>query len=153
MTTSPVTAGASGCVAGAFDVSVATSISRMPPRGGAGNSCDSRCSPSTSALAFTVAPGVTLSNCARPASSVFTVQHLVADAQFDRMVRDVVGQLAADQREPRSPVRQVVTGRGMPDICFGSGIGTARWMLAHRTEDTKATEDTEEASANHRSAA
>ena len=72
-TTSPLTAGASGLVAGAAFLSVATSIRRMPPCPGAWNSCDSRCSPSTSADARTLAPAGMRSNCARPLASVFTV--------------------------------------------------------------------------------
>ena len=56
-----------------FDLSVATSKSRMPPCAGAGNSWDSRRSPSTTATALSVDPGVRSLNCARPPSSVFAV--------------------------------------------------------------------------------
>ena len=52
----PVAAGSGRRSRPALELSVATSSSRMPPVAGAGNSCDSRCSPSTSAAALSVAP-------------------------------------------------------------------------------------------------
>ena len=105
--------------------SVATSISRMPPRVGAGNSCDSRCSPSTSAVALTVAPAVPVMkslNSARPFSSVFTVM------TFGPTCRSTGWPVMLFDSEPRirrteiAPFGRSSTGRGMPDICFGSGI-------------------------------
>ena len=78
----PLTAGAAGRAPEGFDLSVATSINRMPPRVGAGNSRDSRCSPSTSATALTDEPGGTSLNCARPFSSVFPISSLPPATSF-----------------------------------------------------------------------
>ena len=113
------------CAAAAL--SVATSIRRMPALGGAWNSCDSRCSPSTSVEAFTVAPAVIPLNCARPASSVFDGRRLAVDGELNRMAGDVVGERAANEANgdrSRPADRRPAAGCRTSASCRASG--TAR---------------------------
>ena len=120
MVTAPDVAGA--FAADGFDVSVATSIRRMPPRVGAGNSRDSRCSPFTSATAFTVAPGVTSLNCARPFSSVLTVSSFPPPTIFTGWLTMLFASDPRIRRTEIAPFGRSSTGRGIPDISLGSGI-------------------------------
>ena len=139
-TTWPAMAGASGVVAGPFDRSVATSISRMPPRAGAGNSCDSRCSPSTSAIAFTVAFGVRSLNCARPLSSVFTVSTLEPTRSSTGWLAMLFDSSPRIRRTETAPFGRSSTGRGIPAICFGSGCAPTSWRAAQRTQRKQRTQ-------------
>src|ERR1051326_695063 len=128
MVTAP---GAAGILAAAgFDLSVATSMRRMPPRVGAGNSRDSRCSPSTSATAFTVAPGVTSLNCARPFSSVLTVNSFAPPTIFTGWLTMLFESDPRMSRTEIAPFGRSSTGRGMPLISRGSGIWN--WPAASR---------------------
>src|SRR3984957_3716388 len=125
MTTWPLTGGALGSVGGALDLSVATRSRRMPPWAGAGNASDSRRSPSTTATAFRVSPGGRLPNSALPAWSVFAVR--TSDPTWSStgkswMLFDIAPRM---RRTDTVPFGRSVTGRGMPDICLGSGI--ANW--------------------------
>src|SRR5215831_11810810 len=136
---SPETAGACGADFGAF-LSVATSISRMPPCDGAGKSCDSRCSPSTSAVAFTLSPAGTLSNCARPASSVFTLStRPLAKCSSTRWLAMLLDSCPRIRRTEMLPSGRSVTGRGMPAICLGSGI----WNCANANSPPQRTQSTQ----------
>ena len=122
MVTAPATAAVAVGPPAGFDVSVATSIKRMPPRVGAGNSRDSRCSPSTSAIAFTEDPGGTSLNCARPFSSVFTVNALAPATIFTGWPTMLFESDPRIRRTEIAPFGRSSTGRGIPDISLGSGM-------------------------------
>ena len=136
-------AGASGVVAGPLLVSVATSISRMPPDAGAGNSCDSRRSPSTSAVALTVAPASRSLNCARPFSSVFCVSVLEPTCSSTLCPGMLFDRDPRIRRTEIAPLGRSSTGRGMPDICFGSGIAKPPCWARATAEPTPRTPRTQ----------
>ena len=139
----PVAAGVAGAPAPALELSVAASSSLMPPMAGAGNSRDSRYSPSTVAEALSVSPAGRRSNWTRPASSVFAVW------TFEPTRSSTVCPGRPLVTEPRTtrtvmlPSGRSVTGRGIPDICFGSGIWNwartaVRPPTTHRTQRSSA---------------
>src|SRR5947209_10391464 len=137
-TTCPGTGVAGSLSFAAASLLVATSNSRTPPCAGDAKSCDSSRSPSTTTTAFTVSPGGTSSNCARPLASVFTVRTVAP-------ICSSIGKLGMLlERSPRMSRTEIewsgrsVTGRGMPDICFGSN----NWVetKAERTQRTPRTQ-------------
>ena len=69
----PATAGAADPPPVGSSPADASRTSLIPPCAGAVKGSDSIRSPSTTAEARTAAPGVSLSNCARPSASVLTV--------------------------------------------------------------------------------
>ena len=77
-----------------------------------------------------------------PALVGFHGEHLGADAQLDRVVGDVVRQLAANQAHRDGAVRQIVDGAWNPRHLLW--IRLRAYILARSTEDTKGTKDTEE---------
>ena len=139
MTTGPAAAGALASAATPFDVSVATSSRRMPPRAGAGKASDSRRSPSTTATALRVSPAGRLPNSARARFIGLRGSHLRSDLELDGEIRDVVGQLTADETNRHRAVRQIGDRTRDAGHLFGIGhLGGAR--AAPRT--TKDAEDT-----------
>ena len=60
------------------------------------------------------------------------------------MIGDVVGEIAADERGPRRcAAGRSLTGRGMPDICFGSGICELRASASAAAQRTQSTQSTQ----------
>ena len=143
MTTSPVSRRRGRRGGAPWLVSVATSIRRIPPRAGAGNSCDSSCSPSTSVVALTVAPGVHGIELRAPALVGLDRDHFRPDVQVDRWPAMLFDSSPRIRRTEIDPLGRSSTGRGMPDICFGSGIAKPPCCAPTGSANTEDTEDTE----------
>ena len=93
----------------------------MPPCPGAGNSCDSSCSPSTSRSPSAWRPAGSLSNCARPWASVFVVctsEPTCSSTVWFAMLFVIAPRMTRTDTEPFG---RSSTGRGIPAICRGSG--------------------------------
>src|SRR5262245_34541490 len=99
---------------------------RIPPAGGTSNSWDSIRSPATVVDALSRVPGVSPSNCARPASSVVDV--FATPGPFSSTACFGIGFVSCPRmtRTVTVPAGISPTGSGMPDICLGSGIACAR---------------------------
>jgi hypothetical protein len=102
--------------------SVATSITRMPPTSGIGNSRDSMRSPSTVTATLTRVPGVSPVNVARPLPSVFDVFDAPPPLSSTVWPSSGLESCPRITRAVTVPTMRSPTGSGMPDICLGSGI-------------------------------
>lgn len=101
-----------------------------PPREGTGNSCDVSVSPSTVAVACTVAPAGSPLNCARPCSSVFVVRLSPPTVNVTSCPATLLPIRSRTTRTVTVPAGNSGAGSGVPAIAEGSGMSTCASITA-----------------------